>query len=211
MKHLMIDCETFGQDSTNCAVIDISANIFDWDRFTHSKPYSFEELLKSTVKYKLNVKEQVTDHNYEIEKSSLNWWNTQEERIKISTKPLKSDLSIEEFTEAFLEQVASVEKISFWWSRSNIFDPIILMRIFDSGNSLQTLKAYLPPWKVRDVKTFIDSKLDFPKVNKFIPVTDTEYWSKIFVEHDSVHDVASDIMRMQSIVRAENDLEQVAR
>jgi hypothetical protein len=118
-------------------------------------------------------------------------------------------LSLEEFCEKFLVDISEFNKIEYWWSRSNIFDPIIIMRMFDSFGNLELLRAYLPPWRVRDVRTFIDSKLEFPIPNKFVPVKNQKFWTEHFKEHDSAHDVVADILRMQSIVRAENDLEQV--
>ncbi len=207
--HLMLDCETFGQDSTKCAVIDVSSNIFDWDRFTSSKPYSFDELLRMTTKYKLSVTDQVKNHGYVVEANAVNWWTNQNESARKNVSAKKDDLSLEEFCERFLGEISEFNKIEYWWSRSNIFDPIIIMRLFDSFGNLELLRQYLPPWKVRDVRTFIDSKLDFPIPNKFVPIKNQKFWKEHFKEHDSAHDVVADILRMQSIVRAENDLEQV--
>ena len=68
---------------------------------------------------------------------------------------------------------------------------------------------YLKYWSVRDTRTFIDAKFDFPKLNAFVPVSDTAKWEYNFKAHDSKHDVAADILRLQAITRAENDLEQI--
>jgi hypothetical protein len=73
------------------------------------------------------------------------------------------------------------------------------------------LNEYLRWWRVRDTRTWIDAKFNFSQKNGFIPVADTDYWAKYFVAHDSTHDVAADILRLQAIHRAEHDLEQVNR
>ena len=66
-------------------------------------------------------------------------------------------------------------------------------------------------WKVRDVRTFIDAKFDFSTRSGFVPLADEKYWNEAFVAHDSTHDVAADVLRLQAIYRAENDLEQTRR
>ena len=38
-----------------------------------------------------------------------------------------------------------------------------------------------------------------------------DYWKEAVAPHNSVHDIAADIMRLQTIHRAENDLKQVER
>ena len=47
------------------------------------------------------------------------------------------------------------------------------------------------------------------KQNGFTPIADSEKWDKIFKAHDSSWDVLADVLRLQAIVRAENDLEQI--
>jgi hypothetical protein len=66
-------------------------------------------------------------------------------------------------------------------------------------------------WKVRDVRTHIDAKFNYTTRSGFVPVADEDYWNKAFIAHDSTHDVAADILRLQAIHRAENDLEQTDR
>jgi hypothetical protein len=42
-------------------------------------------------------------------------------------------------------------------------------------------------------------------------VSDEQYWNKTFIKHDSRFDIAADILRLQAISRAENDLEMINR
>ena len=71
------------------------------------------------------------------------------------------------------------------------------------------MNEYLPFWKIRDIRTFIDTKLNYPKKNGFIPIQDEQLWSKSFVEHNSSWDVLADVLRMQAILRAEEELEMI--
>jgi hypothetical protein len=206
--HLMIDCETFGQDVFKSAVIDFSCVVFDWNRFT-SKPYNFLEIVGLSKRFKLSVEKQTKQYGYEIENTSLTWWGKQPTEIKKNITPKKEDLSLEDFVDGLFQLINSQDKIQYWWSRNNTFDPVILSRIMKSTNNVEIFRQYLPPWKVRDTKTFIDAKFDFTTKSGFIPVSDEQFWNENFKEHDSSHDIAADVMRLQAIVRAENNLEQV--
>ena len=121
---------------------------------------------------------------------------------------MPTDITVKEFVDQFIDLV-SEHKISHWWSRGNTFDPPILTRIFDDQGKKNELNKHLKYWAVRDMRTFIDAKLDFPKENGFPPFEDTVKWEKIFKKHDSSWDVLADMLRLQAIARAEDDLEQV--
>lgn len=68
------------------------------------------------------------------------------------------------------------------------------------------MNEYLPFYKVRDIRTYIDAKLDFPVINGFIPIENQLLWNKSFVQHDSSWDTLADVLRIQAIMRAEKDL-----
>ena len=79
-----------------------------------------------------------------------------------------------------------------------------------SQNKVNHLQSHLQHWKVRDTRTFIDAKFDFGlKKNGFNPCANEEKWDSVFKAHDSAWDVLADVMRLQSITRAENDMEQI--
>ena len=82
--------------------------------------------------------------------------------------------------------------------------------MMSTGNN-DALNRALKFYTVRDVRTHIDAKFDYSTKSGFVPVADEEYWKKAFIAHDSTHDVAADILRLQAIHRAENDLEQTDR
>lgn len=208
---LIIDFETMGQDESNCAVVDCAALFFEWKRFTSDKPYSFEELLGSAKRFKLNVKHQVVEYNYVVEPETVQFWQTTDPETKARIVPQKDDLTVEQFTTQFIDMLASSKKVDYWWSRSNNFDPPIIWRLMRRSKRYHDFNQYVMFHRLRDVRTFIDAKFDFETVNGFVPISDERYWATMFKPHNSQHDVAADVMRLQAITRAENDMEQVTR
>jgi hypothetical protein len=204
-NHLIIDFETMGKNAAKCAVIDCSVMVFKWDRF-ETNPYNLSSI-RETKRFKLSVADQVKNYDWEIDKSTLQFWEEQEAEVRANIAPKKSDLTVKEFTKQFHEFLIECPKIDYWWSRSNTFDPIILARLFEAENKLLHLEEYLKYWRVRDTRTHIDAKLNFPKENGFTPISDSDKWNKVFKKHDSSWDVLADVLRLQQIFRAENDLE----
>ena len=210
MKHLIFDFETMGTNTNDCAVIDCSYFVFDTDKMISDNPYTTKSVVDMR-KCKLSIKEQVDKYGWKVYVDTVKFWETQPPEIQKKIHPLKSDKTVEDFANEFLSYLADNGKIDYWWSRSNSFDPPILWRIFESQNKSLHIKEYLPHWKLRDTRTFIDAKLDFPKVNSFIPVKDEEFWNKVFQLHDSSWDILADILRIQTILRLERDLEMITR
>jgi hypothetical protein len=204
-KDLIVDFETMGKKATKCAVIDCSVMIFDWERFS-SNPYSTDSIVE-TKRFKLSVADQVKNYGWEIEKSTLQFWEEQEPDVRAKITPKKDDLTVKEFVKQFHEFLVESPKIDYWWSRSNTFDPIILSRLFEAEDKLLHLEEYIKYWRVRDTRTHIDAKLNYPKENGFVPITDEDKWNRVFKKHDSSWDVLADVLRLQQIFRAENDLE----
>lgn len=208
---LIIDFETMGQDESKCAVVDCSALFFEWGRFTSDRPYTFEELLASTRRFKLNVKQQVIEHGYVVEEDTVKFWQTTAPETRARITPTSNDLSISQFCNQFIEMLASNKKVDYWWSRSNNFDPPIMWRLMRNAKKYHDFNQYVMFHRLRDVRTFIDAKLDFNTVNGFIPITDEKYWADTFKVHNSQHDIVADVMRLQTITRIENDLDQPSR
>lgn len=209
-QHFIFDFETLGQDVLEIPMLECSYVVFDWERFT-TNPYTLEELVSLARKDKLEMIHQVREHGAKYKPRDLEWWISQSEASKKVLKPSSADVRVEVFISNFIDYLKSVGKINYWWSRSNTFDPIILQRwakIVDRKSEIEELLKF---WCVRDTRTWIDAKLDFPKKNGFVPLADEEYWNKTFVQHDSRYDIAADILRLQTIARLENDMEQTKR
>jgi hypothetical protein len=202
MKHCIIDFETMGIDVNNCVVIDMSALVFDWDKFSSNNPYNFKDI-SQVQKYKFDIREQVSKYNFTIDKSTVKFWEDQPPEVRKNIVPRNTDISLEQFAEQFISYLIPHGKISYWWSRSNSFDPCILWRLFDVIGKKQQVLEYLPHWSLRDTRTWIDAKLDFPRKNGFCPIEDEKIWEQTFKAHDSSWDILADVLRLQAIDRAE--------
>lgn len=209
MQHLMIDFETMSTSAYSGAVIDMAALHFDSDKFVSGDPYTLADINR-VRHWKLKVAEQVTKYGYEIEGATVTFWQQQKPEVRANLKPLPTDLSVVDFAKSFHEYLIELPKIQRWWSRGNNFDPIILSRLFASAGRSNHLEEYLKYWQVRDVRTFIDAKFDFkPPLNGFCPIRDEALWDRTFKQHDCRWDVLADVLRLQTIIRAENELEMI--
>ena len=206
-KDFILDFETIGSDAKTIPVINCAYTTFAWDRFESDNPYSFQELIATMQTSKLDIKHQMTEHGCKYTKEDLQWWLDKPAELKACLKPSADDLKPEQFISKLLDYLLNSGKISYWWSRSNTFDPILLDRMAEIAGAKTQLSAYLPYWKVRDTRTFIDAKFNFPGNNAVCPFSDEEKWNLTFNAHDATHDVAADIMRLQAITRAELDME----
>jgi len=204
----ILDFETIGQCARKAPGIECSYTTFVWDRFL-DEPYSFQELLGIIQKAKLDLQDQMKNYDFEYQKSDLDWWLQQAPEVRKLLKPKPDDLKLPQFIEQMIGYLRTQDKVDYWWSRSNGFDPVILDHMAMAVGKDKFLNEYIPYWRIRDTRTFIDAKFNFTTKNGFVPVADTEQWEKVFSAHDSRHDVAADILRIQAIHRAENDMEQV--
>lgn len=205
MNHLIIDFETIGKTATDCAIIDCSVMIFNFERFL-TNPYTLDSI-SETKKFKVSVADQVNNYGWKVDKEVLQFWEEQEPDVRSKIAPKKSDLTVKEFVRQFHEFLILSPKIDYWWSRSNTFDPVILTRIFAAEGKLLHLEEYLKYWKVRDTRTYIDAKMNFKSANGFVPITNESLWNKSFKKHDSSWDILADVLRFQQIYLAENDLD----
>ena len=204
----ILDFETIGQCSRVAPAIDCSYTTFVWDRFLE-EPYSFFELTRTIKKSKLSIQDQIRNYDFSYKESDLDWWKEQPKHVRQNIVPRIDDLTTNQFIEELIGYLRTQEKIDYWWSRSNSFDPVILEHLSMSVGKDALLNQYIPYWKIRDTRTFIDAKFNFTTKNGFVPVANDEQWALNFNAHDSTHDVAADILRLQAIHRAEHDMEQV--
>lgn len=194
------------QDTQNGVILDCSWVVFDWDRFISDNPYSLKEIIDTSHRSKLDVKEQI-GLGYKVSKDTLQWWNDQGSEAKKKILPSTNDVSINTFMIDFIESLRGVN-LQYFWSRSNTFDPIILERLARDNGSWSELSNILKFWIVRDTRTYIDAKTNFNrKMNSFIPISDENYWNETFIKHDSRCDIAADILRLQTLTRIDNDLD----
>lgn len=205
--NLIFDYETLSSDVSSCAVVDCAYYLFDWSRFTEN-PYTFQELIDNIQHIKLDTKEQIETYGYKVSKSTMDFWSKQDKVVRDRIKPFPTDVSLTSYMTTLLEYVKNTN-MKYWWSRSNTFDPVILYRIAESVGRSTDLNTFFSYGSVRDIRTFIDAKLNFSVYNGFVPMEDKEQWNQMFQQHNCIHDVAADILRLQYITRIENDLENI--
>lgn len=209
-KDFIFDMETIGANVHVCPVVDMAYTTFEWDRFSDD-PYTFEELASQVQTVKVSIIDQMKNYNCSFKKKDVEWWEKLPKEARDKIKQSQYDLTVVDFCDKVMEYLRLQGNIDYWWSRGNTFDPIILWRLMYQVGHGPLLDEYLKFHRVRDVRTHIDAKFDYTTPNGFVPVADEEYWKTAFVAHDSSHDVAADIMRLQAIFRAENDLEETKR
>lgn len=211
-KHLFLDFSMLGYHPEYSIMLDCSVAVVDAAKMISAAPYTTKTVFKEIKRFKLSIADQ-KERGYVVCPDGLEFWKTQpSELIARTVKPSDKDLTIEQFTTSFIEYLIPYGNIDAWWSWNNMDDASILWRLFCDADKEAVIREYLPRWKSRDMMTFIDSKFDFElKKLDIVPVDDVEYWNSIFVKNDSRMEVMSNILRMQAVLRAEKDLENVKR
>lgn len=194
------DWETLSSNSRTTAVVCLALLEFEntEDRYLNN-PYTFEELCDSAVFYKFDVKEQVGVYDREVSKDTLDWWEREvpKEYREMMLKPKPDDLTITELP--YLLKKFFKDRKAEVFTRGNTFDPIITETILEK---LKSPPAH-PWWMVRDTRSFIEGLSFGTNIsNKFLP----EEVKGKFVAHDPIQDIAVDVLRIQTLVRALNDV-----
>lgn len=208
MQHVIFDCETMSADAREAAVIDFSVFIFTEEKMLSDKPYSLDDH-KNVRKFKLSLKNQVSQYKYKVSESTKQFWLEQSKEAQAHIKPLSDDLLLQDFSRELLLYLSTNCKsyrFDRWWTRSNTFDPVILQRIMDDTGGTQAFDKLCPHWLLRDTRSYIDGALSFPKENGFCPIEDEELWKRTFVLHDSAWDCLADALRIQAILRSQRGL-----
>ena len=209
-KDFIFDLETIGANVFVCPVVDVAYTIFEWDRFLED-PYTFEEVASTVQTVKADVSDQMNNYGCSFTKADVDWWAGLPQLARDKLNRSTNDLTAVDFCDTILTYLKEEKNVDYWWSRGNTFDPVILNRLMLATDKVDLFNRYLKFYKARDVRSHIDAKFNYTTMNGFVPVADEEYWKTAFIAHDSSHDVAADVMRLQTIHRAEHDLEQTTR
>lgn len=184
----IFDFETLSVSRHNCVVVNLATLEFDPSRFK-SDQYTFSELVDSCLLYKFDIKEQREVYGRVVDKDTLDWWKKLPKDVSGQLLPSPDDMSISD-----IPLHISDRDYGNIWSRGNTFDPIILDYLMDDIDS----RHLFPFWKVKDTRSFLDGLLygsDYK--NSFMP----EDLDIEFKHHDPCHDIALDVMRMQTIIK----------
>jgi len=194
---VIFDFETLSTDRVNGVVVSFAMLNFSESRMSSDIPHTFEELLSKVNYIKFDVKDQVKTYKRKISKSTLDWWNSQDKEIKKDQlTPRDDDKSISELYDFFmLHKPTNANK---YYSRGNTFDPIILDYIMEQSGKNTPYNF----WETRDTRSVIDGLSWGTKLkNNFTPEGCEGYKT-----HDPRHDIALDVMRIQSLVLATEGL-----
>lgn len=209
-KHLFVHFETVGNDAITCVPIMAHYVSVKTKEFL-STPYSFEGLLEDVVSVKLSLDDARQKLNIKkLDQESVSYWAQSSKKNKKKIIPSQSDVDVEEFMKEFVNYV-SHQKVEYWWSRAANFSPVILYRLANAVGCKDIIDEKLKFYLLRDMRTFIDAKFNFSSQNNFIPVSDVDYWNETFDPKDGLHVLVADILRIQTIFRAEADLDQTER
>jgi hypothetical protein len=191
---IIYDFETLGQDQRKSVVLSMAALAFNEEKFVSENPYTYEELLMSAKYIKFNVEDQVNKYKRTIDKSTLEWWSKQPPEARKTLTPSKDDVSIVElypFVMDLIDDPVNVKKV---YTRGNTFDPMFLQYLLEDLGK----KDPFPWWTVRDTRSMLEGMAYGSDIsNKFIP----EELKEAFVHHNPIHDIAMDIMRLQTLSR----------
>jgi hypothetical protein len=205
---MFIDFSMLGYYPEDCIILDCSVAVVSKDKMLSQTPYTTMDAFKEVKRFKFDISSQKA-LGFIAHENGIDFWRSQsKEMVDRVLKPSDKDLSVVDFTTAFIDHLISKGKINTWWSWNSMDDAAILWRLFRTVNKESAIREYLPRNKARDVATFIDAKFDLDnKKLDFVPIDDVEYWNKIYLKTDSAMEVMANIMRIQTILRAELDLE----
>ena len=189
---LVFDFETLSTDRINAPIVSMALIEFDESRFTTQTAYSYTELLEMSRMITFNVESQVKDHGRKIDPDTLEWWGEQGAEAMAQLKPSEFDKPLSECIPFMVEHITDINKV---YTRGNTFDPVILDYIAQQFNQVV---PYMH-WEVRDTRSTIEGMAWGTDLeNGFIP----EGLEEHFVKHDPRHDVAMDVMRIQTLAIA---------
>lgn len=184
MADLIFDLETL--DIYPSAVV-LSIGCF---AFNLSKPINHSK----GIYLKLNVEEQIKTYKRTIGPKTVEWWKEQSPAAKEVLKPSPSDLSVKDALVKLNEFIKESEydwNSSYCWCRGTAFDFPILESLYLNSDTLMGYNT----WKIRDVRTMIDS------FQLFAQAADKEYtFDDIGLNnHNALDDCISDAMRMNRL------------
>lgn len=186
------DFETMSQDPHTGAVLSFA--MLNWNP---KKLYTYSELVDSAAYIKFDVKEQVEKYNRVITKETVEWWSKQNKEAQKVIAPSKEDVSISELYQFYMMNKPDYDGGPIY-TRRNTFDPVFMTSLCHAtGHSDEPYKW----WDIRDTISMIDGLSYGADIrNNFIP----EGLAEHFILHDPRHDIAMDVMRMQTLIEALN-------
>lgn len=192
-KALIYDIETLATNPFNCVLVSMAALVFDIKTLERAE-YDYESLVELANFQKYNVEDQVKNYNRKIDPDTLDWWKEQGKEAIKKLKPSDEDVSITEAMRLLTSLIVE-NNIDYVFTRNNSFDPVIIRSISEATG----IPMPYGWWKIRDTKSFIMGLTYEMNIrDDFIPPG----LEGKFIKHDPRHDIAMDIMRLQTILHA---------
>lgn len=207
---MFIDCETFSEDETTAPVIDMSAIIVDTEKMISDNPYVLKDIVL-VKKFKLDVNDQINNYGAIVSEGTLNFWKQQPKEVRAHIRPHEDDLTVKQFVDEFVKFLNTEFKLGRCWARNIKFDFSILKRLMATQG--ENLDDHIKHYMIRDIRSSLDAVMAFDdEVDlNFIPIQDEDFWNKVFQHHNSTWDVMADVLRYQSVLRNDKNLEQIKR
>ena len=190
---LIYDFETLSTNPVDGVVTSLALLNFSEERYT-TQPYTYEELLDTSKYIKFDVFEQTEKYDRKIMKSTLDWWNDQDEDAKKQIKPSSLDVSISTLHD-FLIQNVNFKQLKKSYCRGLTFDPPFMESVLKATGKTMPISFIIE----RDTRSMIEGmSFGMDLKNSFMPGSLKDK----AVKHDPRHDIALDVMRMQMLAQA---------
>jgi len=200
MKMLFFDFETLGTNIESAPIVNLATVKVESDRFTSDSPYNFNELVNVSSFHKFDILEQVNVYGRKIEQRVLDWWQEQPPTARKQLKRSSDDVSIKQLFTIFNDEIRAYD-CKYVFTRGNTFDPPLLTSLIHATDQSEPIHFRA----IRDVRSFILGLTFGHNIDdRFFPpnVNESE-----FIHHDSRHDVAIDVMRIQYLIRTMEGLD----
>mgnify|MGYP001332831193 CR=1 FL=1 len=135
---------------------------------------------------------EVKNYKRIITQETLDWWKSQGSEAQKWITPSDDDQKISKLYDWFWEN--SPTDIKNFYTRGNTFDPIFLQSLMADTDRPMPYNW----WQIRDTRSYIEGLAwGSELIHDYIPPG-----CEGFTKHDPKHDIALDVMRMQTIARA---------
>jgi hypothetical protein len=184
---LIFDFETMSTNPYDGVVVSLGMLAYD-----EKAVYEYEDLVAKAVFIKFDVGEQGQRYGRKVMQSTVDWWATQNAEAKKMIRPMDTDVSIDTLYDSVVAYCANPKKV---YTRGNTFDPMFMESLCLATGNPEPYKFY----NIRDTRTMIEGLSWGSGVsNKYIP----DGLEDKFIAHDPRHDIAMDVMRIQTIIQA---------
>lgn len=190
---LIYDFEFLGLTPRDNIVVCGATLDFSESEFLSDTPYEYDELVKRCKFWKFDIMEQKKKYGLTAEPATMDWWKEQGEQMLKFLKPMKMDISIADFRSKLLE-CYDQGNINKTFTRGE-------MDLDFMKNMMYITNQQFPfHWRSpRDVRSYVDGMIIGTELeNNFMP----EGLEEKYIAHDPRHDIALDVMRMQTCFRS---------